>query len=99
MACDSAAGKQSQRGHQLVIMIGRNRSTAPSTAASSMVWPRARSWLMYSSMITPVCTETPNSARNPTPEETLKCVWVSKQRQHAAQRRHHDVHEDQQTPI
>ena len=31
---------------------------------------------MYSSMITPVCTATPNSARNPTPEETLKCVPV-----------------------
>ena len=31
---------------------------------------------MYSSMITPVCTETPNSARNPTPEETLKLVPV-----------------------
>ena len=29
---------------------------------------------MYSTMITPVCTETPNSARNPTPEETLKFV-------------------------
>ena len=28
-------------------------------------------------MITPVCTETPNSARKPTPEETLKLVCVS----------------------
>ena len=32
---------------------------------------------MYSSMITPVWTETPNSARNPTPEETLKLVCVA----------------------
>ena len=32
---------------------------------------------MYSSMITPVCTETPNSARNPTPEDTLKLVCVT----------------------
>ena len=32
---------------------------------------------MYSSMITPVCTDTPNSARNPTPDDTLKCVPVS----------------------
>ena len=32
---------------------------------------------MYSSMITPVCTATPKSARNPTPEETLKWVPVS----------------------
>ena len=31
---------------------------------------------MYSSMMTPVCTETPKSARKPTPEETLKCVPV-----------------------
>ena len=31
---------------------------------------------MYSSMITPVWTETPNSARKPTPEETLKFVCV-----------------------
>src|SRR5208283_3599852 len=31
---------------------------------------------MYSSMMTPVCTVTPNNARNPTPDETLKLVWV-----------------------
>src|ERR1035441_9823043 len=31
---------------------------------------------MYSSMMTPVCTETPKSARNPTPEETLKLVLL-----------------------
>ncbi len=31
---------------------------------------------MYSSIITPVSTETPKSARNPTPEETLRCVPV-----------------------
>ena len=31
---------------------------------------------MYSSMITPVCTETPKRARNPTPLDTLKCVPV-----------------------
>ena len=39
--------------------------------------PRARSWLMYSSMMTPVCTETPKSARKPTPDETLMCVPVA----------------------
>src|SRR3974377_813290 len=32
---------------------------------------------MYSSMITPVCTETPNKARKPTPEDTLKFVCVT----------------------
>ncbi len=31
---------------------------------------------MYSTMMTPVCTDTPNSARNPTPEDTLKFVPV-----------------------
>ena len=37
---------------------------------------RARSWLMNSIMMTPVSTETPKSARNPTAEETEKLVWV-----------------------
>ena len=31
---------------------------------------------MYSTMITPVCTETPKSARNPMPDDTLKLVPV-----------------------
>ena len=33
-------------------------------------------WLMYSIMITPVSTATPNNASVPIPEETLKCVPV-----------------------
>src|SRR5215469_10509621 len=32
---------------------------------------------MYSSMMTPVCTETPNNARKPMPDETLKFVPVT----------------------
>ena len=32
---------------------------------------------MYSTIITPICTETPNSASIPTPEDTLKCVFDS----------------------
>jgi hypothetical protein len=28
-------------------------------------------------MITPVCTDTPNSASIPTPDDTLKFVWVT----------------------
>jgi hypothetical protein len=32
---------------------------------------------MYSTIITPVCTETPKSARKPTPDETLKLVPVT----------------------
>ena len=69
----------------MVIMMGRRRRTAPSIAASTMCvssgsstmpFLRARSWLMYSSMMTPVCTETPKRARKPTAEETEKLVWV-----------------------
>jgi len=36
---------------------------------------RARNWLMYSSMMTPVCTAT-RIAPEAHPEETLKCVCV-----------------------
>ena len=50
---------------------------APSITACSTVNPRARSWLMYSTMITPISTDTPISARKPSPDETLKCVPVS----------------------
>ena len=32
---------------------------------------------MYSSVMTPVCTDTPNRAMKPTPEETLKLVCVT----------------------
>ena len=32
---------------------------------------------MYSSMMTPVWTDTPKSARKPMPDDTLKCVPVS----------------------
>ena len=74
MACEKAAGKSPKVATSMVIMIGRSRRTAPSTAASATVYPRARSWLMYSSMMTPVCTDTPKSARKPTPEATLKNV-------------------------
>ncbi len=54
MACDSAAGSKPSVATSMVIMIGRSRRTAPSIAESSIEWPRARSWLMYSSMMTPV---------------------------------------------
>ena len=54
---------------------------------------------MYSIMITPVCTETPKSARNPTPDETLKCVPVSNSASRSAERRHRDVREHQQRPF
>ena len=74
MPCDVAAGSKPKRRHQ----HGHHDRAEPQhrafLAASTIVWPRARNWLMYSTMITPVCTETPNSARNPTPEDTLKLV-------------------------
>ena len=77
MARERAAGSKPKVATSAVIRMGRSLRTAPSMAESSMLRPRARSWLMYSNMITPVCTETPNSARKPTPDETLKCVPVS----------------------
>src|ERR1700731_1758737 len=67
-ATGKCAGSRPRVATSIVIMMGRRRRTAPSMAADSMVWPAARSWLMYSSMITPVCTETPKSAKKPTPE-------------------------------
>ena len=39
IACDSAAGSRPNVATSIVIMIGRSRSTAPSTAASTIVWP------------------------------------------------------------
>ena len=57
-------------------MMGRSRKLAPSSAACRTVRPRTLSWLMYSTMITPVCTDTPINARNPSPDDTLKCVPV-----------------------
>src|ERR1035441_8110632 len=74
MPCDKAAGSRPRVATSMVIMMGRSRRTAPSMAASSMVCPRTRIWLMYSSMMTPVSTETPKRARKPTPVETLKLV-------------------------
>src|ERR1022692_4776691 len=47
MACDGAAGRSPRVAASIVIMMGRSLRTAPSTAASTIEWPRARSWLMY----------------------------------------------------
>src|SRR5579859_3471578 len=84
MACENAAGIRPSVATSMVIMMGRKRNTAPSTAASticcwldsSMPFRRPLNWLMYSSMITPVCTETPKSARKPTADDTEKFVCV-----------------------
>jgi len=54
IACDVAAGSSPSVATSMVIMIGRSRSTAPCMAASAIGMPRARSWLMYSTMMTPV---------------------------------------------
>jgi hypothetical protein len=50
-------------------------------------------------MITPVCTETPNRARNPTPEETLKLVCVISSASKPPNAREHHVDENQQRPF
>jgi hypothetical protein len=52
--------------------MGRNLNAAPSFAASRTGIPRMRSWLMYSTMMTPISTDTPINARNPNPDDTLK---------------------------
>ena len=54
---------------------------------------------MYSSMMTPVCTETPKSARKPTPEETLKWVPVTKSASNPPMLRHGDGGENQHGPF
>jgi hypothetical protein len=50
---------------------------------------------MYSSMMTPVCTETPKSASKPTSDETLKLLCVINQRQQAADAGHGDSGKNQ----
>ena len=54
---------------------------------------------MYSSMMTPVCTETPKSARKPTPEDTLKWVPVMQQREQTAERGHAPHSSESAAPI
>ena len=54
---------------------------------------------MYSSMMTPVCTDTPKSARKPMPEDTLKCVPVSRSASNPPMRRHGDHGQNQQRPL
>ena len=77
--------------------IGRSRSSHACAIARSSEYPRSRSSLTYATRITPVCTETPKSARKPTPDETEKFVLVSKQREQATEgRRDEHVHEDEQ---
>ena len=56
MPCEVAAGSSPRVATSIVIMMGRRRSIALSTADSLIECPRTRSWLMYSSMMTPVCT-------------------------------------------
>ncbi len=97
--CEVAAGTSPSDATSMVMRMGRNRMTAPCCTASRMECPRARNWLMYSSMITPVITETPNSARNPMPEETLKLVLVKYSASDAADGRHGDRHQNQAGPF
>jgi hypothetical protein len=54
---------------------------------------------MYSSMMTPVWTETPKSARKPTPEETLKNVPVNRRAIVPPKGAKSDIHHDEQCPL
>ena len=49
--------------------------------------------------MTPVCTDTPNSARKPTPEETLKLVPVNQKSQQTANGSDGNVRHNQQRPF
>ena len=68
-------------------------------AASRTAMPRARSWLMYSTMITPIWTETPNSARKPRPDETLKWVPVTSRLRNPPSGDERDHGENQANPL
>ena len=99
IAWDMAAGNNPSVATSMVIMIGRSLRVAPSMAAALTGIPRARNWLMYSTMMTPVWTQTPNSARKPIPDETLKCVPVKKQCQKTTKGSHKQVYQVQQGPL
>jgi len=72
---ESAACSRPSVATSMVIMIGRDRSTAPSMAESSIECQRTQPWLMYSSMITPVLHRGRQTApESPLPTDTLKCV-------------------------
>ena len=49
--------------------------------------------------MTPVCTDTPNSARNPTPGRDAEVRAGDKERQQAANGRDRDVDHDQHRPF
>src|SRR6185437_12087475 len=73
----SATGSRPNAATSAVIMIGRNRRIAPWRMASPRSVPSRRSSLTYEMYTTAVCTDTPNSARKPMPEDTENGVLVS----------------------
>ena len=50
---------------------------------------------MYSTMMTPVCTETPNSANMPMPDDTLRYVPVTTKASRPPMRSQTDIHHNQ----
>src|SRR6185437_8721447 len=65
-----AAGSRPSAATSAVIMIGRNRSNAASSVASEIPSPPSLSSLAYEMYTTAVCTDTPNNARKPIPDDT-----------------------------
>ena len=99
MPCDVAAGSRPRVATSMVIIMGRRRRTAPSMAASSMVWPRTRIWLMYSSMMTPIFDRDAEEGEEADAGGDAEVGPGEEQRGEAAHRRHGDGDEDEQGPL
>ena len=95
MPCETATGRTSKVTTSLVILIWAEAENAPSTAASSVSYLRARSWLMYSSMMTRFgrTLQTWRGIRRPRRRLKFACAEQGEQ---ASDARHGDVGENKQ---
>ena len=73
----SAAGNKPNAATSAVIMIGRMRRIAPSRIASAEAGAAEAQFVDIGNIDNRRCTETPNNARKPTPDETENGVPVS----------------------
>ena len=99
MAWDMAAGNKPSVATNMVIMIGRSRSVAPSMAAVLTGIPRARNWLMYSTMITPVWTRNPEQGQETNSRRDTEMRPRDKQGHQTSERSNQHVDQVQQCPL